>query len=298
MTQPAEPAEKLQALRRAITEVFKSLLTDVGDDDVAAITCVMDLEDALSDLSGLLGLTPRLLEIASLGPRVEERVATRRDEVRRQHADLVAQRAALEADRELSRQLDQIKSEKEQIAARIAELQRVKQIMGELPTLRATLSTLEETIAAEQESEAGQITGDLAAAIRAIAGLTARQRSALGAELSATTEELETTTRQTAEQRAQLADLTVQLAAQVAEAQELKVAAEQELPALQLHLQADADLVSGLDAADLGDGGARTDRVKSVLADAEQRLADLDSKLRPLLNAHASTYEQARQLRR
>lgn len=297
MTEPVEPDEKLRVLRRAVTDVSKALLADVGDDDVAAINCVLALEDALSDLGGLLGLVPSLLDIASLGPRVEERVAARRKEVERQHADLMTQRAALDADRELSDQLDQIKAEQEQISARIAELRRVKQIMEELPTLRATLSTLQETVTTAQETQAAQITADLTAAVQALVDLTQLQRSTVGAELSATTDELEAAVKQTGEQRAQLADLKERLAAQDAESRELKNAGEHDLPVLQLHLQANADLVNGLDAAGLPAGG-RVDRVKGALADVRERLADLDDKLKPLLVAHALAYEQALQIRR
>lgn len=298
MSEPVEPAEKLLALRRVITDASKALLADVGDDDVAAINCVLAMEDALGDLSDLLGLVPSLLDIASLGPRVDERVAARCHEVERQHAELMRQRAALDADRELAGQLDQIKAEQEQIAGRIADLTRVKQITEELPALRATLRTLEQSTTTAQETEAEQVSADLTAAARALASLTERQRSAVGAELSAMTDAVETAVRQTAEQREQLADLKDRLAAQIAEAQELKNATDTDLPALQLHVQADAELVSGLDNAGLGNGDLRVDRVKGALADVAQRLADLDTNLRPLLIAHARAYEQARQIRR
>jgi hypothetical protein len=298
MTQPAVPESKLQVLRRAAADTAATLLKDVGDDDVAAINCVLALEDALRDLNGLLGLVPSLLEIAALGSRVEERVIARRDEVERQRAELTVERAALEADRELSRQLDEIKAEKDQIAAKIAELQRVKLIMGELPALRATVRTLEETVTTAQESDASQITVDLTAAVGAISGLSKHQGSAVSEELSGTAQELEAATKQTAQQRQQLAQMKDQLAGQIAEARELKAAADNELPAIQLYLQADADLLSGLEAAEIGNGGTRVSRVKESLAEITQRLADLDTKLKPLLIAHARAYEQALQVRR
>jgi chromosome segregation ATPase len=300
MTQPIAPAptDRLQALRQAIADVSASVGADVGDDDVAAINCVIGLESALKDLGALLDIIPGLLELASLGPDVDGRVTTKAAEVGRRRAELVTLRARLDAERELTQQLEGIKAERDRIADQLAELYRVKEIAEELPGLRETVSRLQESIGAADQAQAEQVIADLTLAVRTIAELTSRQREMAGAELAAAADEVVTAARRTTEQREQLATLNDQLAAQVAEAEQLRVEAELNLPALQMHLQADATLVQGLDDAGIGTGGAQVTRVRGVLDELAQVLADLDNDLKPLLIAHAQAYEQAREIRR
>ncbi len=82
------------------------------------------LDDALGGLTALLGLVPGLLAVASLGRDLDERVTALRAEVERQRTALAAGRAAIDANRELAEALDEVKAERQRLAARARNLSR------------------------------------------------------------------------------------------------------------------------------------------------------------------------------
>jgi len=56
--QQAGPLAAIEALGAAVARAHQSLTADIGQDDVTALRCIIELDNSLSGLEGLLGLLP------------------------------------------------------------------------------------------------------------------------------------------------------------------------------------------------------------------------------------------------
>lgn len=292
------PAAALTALRSAIAWAADSL-SDVSasGDDLAALQAVIALGDAMADLERLFGLVPALVEIASPGRSVEQRMAAHQSTLNRLRTELDADRSALKAAGDVEKRLAQAQAQHDEMRAQIAILELQRAVAGQLPALEATLGSLREAIDEATARQAEQVAQGLVTAVRRLADLTQEQRGLIGGDLARLAEDVVTSGEALAAETARLDELRAEEAARLSEAQEIRREHEEALPALELHRRADEALTEGLAAGCPPSDESALERVRGSLADIGQHLADLDTALKPLLEQHASAYTEARRIR-
>ena len=147
-------AAPLSALPHAIGWAAESLTVGADLDEVAALHAVHALSDVMPALTELLGLLPGWCRRRP-GPPVTDRVAGYTAELSRQQAWLEAERAALEQPQELKQQIATAKGERALLRSEIEELSRGRQLMAELPGLRARREQLAAAVS-DAEVKAGE----------------------------------------------------------------------------------------------------------------------------------------------
>jgi hypothetical protein len=293
-----DPAAPLGALEHAAAWAAQSLAADAGqDDDVVAFERVVALDQALPRLSELFRLVPVLVDIASPGRSVSERLAACEAELGRQRAALADERAALEAMKALERQLSEAESEREELKAAIAALEHRRLLVQELPALRARQAELEVIMASAATGDGDEVLRKLDEALRRLRELSQAQRALLEARNAQLLIDIAVAGEVVERERARRDALVAELADRQAEAEQLRREHEQNLPALIAEREADHDLVTGLTTAGLLAGETAAERVQAELADIGDRLAAVSRSLKPLLDEQAAKYAAARQIR-
>ena len=290
-------AGSLEMLGQAADWAARTVLADIGDDDAAAFECVIALDKALPLVAELLDQVPELLRLASPGPGVSSRLAAAEAAFGRQQSALSIERGQLEAARGLERRVAEVEAERDRLRDRIARLERSRLIEEELPALRALQAELEAAVSQAQADEGDEVVRGLAAAARRLVELTEEQRSLIATGNGRLVSEVAACADAAARELARRDELTTELAGREQEAEQLQAEQQRMLPGLQARQQADRDLAVGLDAAGLPTGESAVGRVRAELAEIEQRIADLEAALRPLMRPHAQEYEDARQVR-
>lgn len=292
------PAAALAVLRHAMAWAAASLPAEISEgNDVAALECVIGLDDVLAQLAGLLEVLPGIVAAASPGRAVEERIAERRAVLDRERSRLAAERSALAAAGDIERQLSQAEAERDQIQAQVNMLERQQQLAAELPAMRAVLDKLRTATDAATADSADEIAGGLVAVIRTLTDLTESQRDLLGPDLSRLTDEAASAGQALAAERQRCEDLRAETAGCLAEADRLRQEAEQVIPGLELCRQADQALADGLTVGAVPSAGSELERVRSELAAVTVMLTRLDDLLKPLLAEHARAYADALRIR-
>jgi DNA repair exonuclease SbcCD ATPase subunit len=286
------PAGSLEALGHAADWAARTMLAETGDDDAVAFECVVALDRALPHVAELLGQVPGLLRIASPGVTVSNRLAAAEAEFSRRRSALAVERGQLEAVRDLERRAAAIEAERDGLRDRIARLEQSRLIEEELPALRGRRAELEGAVSQASADEGEGVIRGLEAAARRLLEMTEEQRLliAAGTEVAAAADAA-------ARELARRGELTAELEARKQEAEQLLAEQQRILPGLQARQQADRDLAAGLDVGGLPAGESAVSRVRAELAGIEQRIADIEAVLKPLLRQHVQEYEDARQIR-
>jgi chromosome segregation ATPase len=291
-------AAALTALGSAIASAVESLAVGVGQDRLAAFQCVDAIKKALPLLGDLLDLVPGLVQLASPGRTVSERLADGNARLASQHAELETAWAQLQALTAVEDQVQEAAAETSRLQARIDEIERTQRLAQDLPVLRAQLEALEEASADATDGDEAQVAERLTAGARRLLTLTERQRALLGTETDKMIGDLGAAQEALAAERSRAGELRTELATRIAEAEQLRNEHERNLPALVAYRQADQDLADGLGAAAaVGRSGSGLERVRAALGDIARQLADVDRNLKPLVEDHAQAYVDSRQIR-
>jgi chromosome segregation ATPase len=291
------PQAAFSGLRFAVVWTTETLEAQLGQDDAAAIRCVQELAKALSELEKLFSLVPGLIELASPGGPVTERIVARQAELAAQYAQLAEERQALEALQEMEDSLRKGEHERSQLRAQIRDLERSQQLIQELPNLRGRLEELQAVTSDTQGRDGETVVADLSAAAQRLLELTENQRKLLDSESRALLSSIEAAETRLTRAHDDRDKRAAELATRLAEADELRHEQEETLPALQAHRQADAALADALSTAGLTTGESGIQRVRAALAEVETQLAAIDGLLRPLMAEHTRAYEEERQIR-
>lgn len=292
-----DPVAPLGVLEHAAAWAAQSLAAVGRDDDVVAFERVVALDHALPRLSELFRLVPALVDAASPGRSVSERLAACEAELGRQRAALAGEREALEAMKDLERQLSEAESEREELRAAIAALEQRRLLVQELPALRARQAELEAIMASIAAGDGDEVLRKLDDALRRLRELSQAQRSLLETRNAQLLTDIAVVGEVVERERARRDALAAELAGRQAEAEDLQRELEQNLPALQAQREADQDLVAGLTTAGLPAGESAVERVQAELASIGDRLAAVGRSLKPLVDEQSAKYAAARQIR-
>jgi chromosome segregation ATPase len=293
----AGPLASLTALRAAVAWSQRALSAEVGQDAAIAFRCIAGLDDSLSDLGRLLDLVPGIVSVVSPGQTVLDRIADRRTLLEKQQAALRSERAAIAAAGDLDRQLKEAEAERDQLSARIQMLERQHLLAAELPALQTRLSTAQEAVDSATAAAANQVAGGLVAAAGQLTDLTEQQRALLGPELARLIDEAAAATAALADETQRRDEVTAELDRRRGEAEALQGELQDKLASLEEHRQADQDVADGLTKAGLPARASSVERVQVASGEIAQRLSDLDSMLRPLLDEQARVYFDDREIR-
>jgi hypothetical protein len=239
---------------------------------------------------------PGLLRTASPGAAVGGRLAAAEAELSRQQAALAAERDQLETARDLEKRASEVEAERGLLRERIERLARSRLIERELPVLRARRAELEATVSQASADEGDEVVRGLGVAARRLLELTEEQRSLIGAVSDRLVSDVAEAAEAAARELARRDELTAELAAREQEAQQLIAAQQSIVPGLEARQRADRDLLAALDAGGLPAGDSAVERIRAELTEIERRIADVEGLLKPLLQQHAESYADARQV--
>lgn len=298
------PVAPLLALRHAADWAARTVLKEACSDDMAAFECVVALDDALPPVRDLMRQAPELVNLASAGSAVGDRLAASAAELAREREALAAERAGLESARELLARLAEAEAERARLRDEIRRSERAALIERELPALRRTLAELTTATpaAAAGAAEAGTVISGLIAAARRLTELTEEQQSILDADNDRLAARVADAAAAAGQALARHAELAAELEAREREAAELRATEENLLPGLRARRQADAELAEALAASQQAgsqQAGAPpgVERVRAELAELGERVDQAESLLRPLLRKHQQAYEEASKVR-
>lgn len=291
------PVGPLEALGRAADQAARTVLAEIGGDDVAAFECVVALDDSLPRVAELLDRVPELLRIASPGAAVSSRLFAAEAEVRRQQSALAAERGQLEAARDLERRAAEVEAERDRIREHVERLERSRLVEQELPALRTRRAELEAAVSQASAREGDEVVQGLGAAARLLLELTEEQRSLLVTGNDRLVPDLAAATEAAARELTRRDELVAGLAAREQEAGQLLAEQQRMLPGLQAMQRADRDLLAGLDGGALPAGESAIARVRAELSEIGERIAGVEDLLKPLLEQHVQAYKDARQVR-
>lgn len=293
-----DPEATVREFGRAVARAATALGAVVTRaDDEIAFACVLALDEAFTRFAGVLSVLPQALELAAPGRTVSARLAQRQAELAAADIELARLRTELDRLTEVEQGLRDAEAERELLTARLADLTKVRERAEQLPAVRERLAAFEAAVAATAVEDADTM-ARLTAGIRQLSALTARQRLVLGAQLEHAIAELAAAEEALARQQARIERLKADQASLEAESTALPESFGDELDALAKWRQADADFADALDATDGAPAtGPTLSRVRGVLTDLDTRLADIDSRLRPLLEARTIAREEALRVR-
>jgi DNA repair exonuclease SbcCD ATPase subunit len=283
----------MAALLGVVEWAADSLAVGMSQDEISAFTWVQMLDDALPRLAELLGHVPELVSLASPGRTVAERLAEARSEVETKRDQLARDHAALTELNATDARLRNIETERINLKARIAQLQRRHRWAEELPSIRAQAASLEKALG-DITDDSTEVAAKLKSAAERLLELTQAQRKLLGAQVEQILAEIESADEEVAELRDRYATLTSEADRRQADRQALRREVEQILPDLEARRQADQEIGDALAAGGLPGGGSGLARVRSELADIAGRLSSLETQLAPLLSSHAQAYREDR----
>ena len=291
-----DPEAALEALRHAIARAARSL-DEAGQDEAVAFRCVVALDETLPQLGELLQLVPGVVDLASPGRTVSQRIARYQDELGKQRAELTSLRATLDGMRDLEKGLLEGEAERDGLRARISELERAGQLAHEIPSLRARVDELESVTERAAAADAADITTRLTAAAGHLRSLTQEQRGLLGERTSQSIADAEAAGQALAAEHERAEQADAYLTSRTEELDQLQAERRRGVQVIKAWRQADADLAEGLSAAGVPPGGSALERVRTALAAIEQRISDIDEQLRPLLLEHSRMHEETRRIR-
>ncbi|QIS10504.1 hypothetical protein [Nocardia arthritidis] len=269
-----DPLAALRVLRHAIiwsAATVAAALSGSGDEpgtDDAALELVIAVDDAVAEADLLVDVVPRLADHALAGVRVTEYLRRQIDALVSLSDQVAAAGHEYEAVRDVEAELIASGAEHDRLTARLAELTRLRELADSLPELRDMhdeLTRRESAMLAETDAAEAAL---LATAER-VGALSAERLSRLGTSTAEALTRLRDTESRWAAVAAQFAD---------AERKVTKLRDEYLVlsAALRAHAEVDADLTARLDGAERG---SVTDRVRTVLADVQSLLDQVDTAL-------------------
>jgi chromosome segregation ATPase len=283
-----DPEATVRELGRAAAMAAAALAAVVTRaDDETAFACVLALDEAFTRFAGVLSVLPQALELAPPGRTVSARLAQRQAELSAADIELTGLRTELDTLSEVEQGLRDAEAERELLTARLEDLTKARERAEQLPAVRERLAAF----------EAADTIARLTEGIRQLSALTDRQRMVLGAQLEQAITEMAAAGEALARQQARIKRLKADQARLEAESTALTESFGHELDALAKWRQADADLTNALDTARAPAAESNLDQLKGILIDLETRLADIDSRLRPVLEARARAREEALRVR-
>lgn len=280
-----------------VADWAQSVLSQVGDDEDAALEYVIALYDALPRVTRLTDHLPALVKAASPGAEVSERLAEARSRLDSQQAALAAERARIEEARDLEARAREVAAERDGLAERIERLERARRVERELPALRARKDELEAAVCSASVAEGNEVLSGLREAAMALRALSEEQRSLLAEENGQMVSAVTAAVQAVQDERDRRDELAAELDRREQEAGQLRAERERELPGLRARRQADEELLAGIAAAGLLAGASAAERVRVELSEIEQRIENAEGILKPLFRRHALAYEEARKTR-
>jgi DNA repair exonuclease SbcCD ATPase subunit len=302
-TRETAPEHRVRAMRslaelgEAITAASAALLAIPDDDRRTAYLCAEPLDAALTGLTALLEAAPEITGLGAPKSRVRESLDHSREELSTMRAEVAAHRAVLDQLMETQEQFADASIEARELRDRIAALERVKHSVAEIPALREAAAGLEADVAALDAADATAVAERLASAVERLALLSEQQRSALSDDAGAMIVRAESAASELSDLRARADAAAAETARHEDEAAQLKAAHGDTLAVLAAWSRADLDLADGMRQTIPGTSDNPTRSLLGELDGITQRLRELDGVLGPLLDVHASAYEEARKTR-
>ncbi len=294
---PPGPEAALAELRRATALVTSAFAAAPVTDDVAAFGCVVQLDQALGQLSDVLRIVPGIVEMAAAGDPVNERLSRYQAELSRRQAEVAAAHADLGKLRDLEQEVEKTEAERNRLRDRIDELEHAHRIAAELPSLRLRLQALQAAVAGIDAADARDVTDMLVHAVGHLHAMTEQQRAVLGEQARSLIADAESAGQALGQERARRDAAAAELAVRSEEAKQVTAVLEEKLAILKAWHQADADLAEALNATGIPAASSALQRVRAELSALERRVAELDGQLRPVLAEHARAYEEATKTR-
>gem|GEM_PF-4632850 len=224
------------------------------------------------------------------------RLAQRQAQLAAADIELAGLRTELDTLSEVEQGLRDAEAERELLTARLTDLTKARERAEQLPAVRERLAAVKAAVAATAAEDADTM-ARLTEGIRQLSALTARQKKVLGAQLEQAIAEMAAADEALARQQARIERLKADQASLEEESTALTESFGHELDALGKWRQADADLTDALDTVGAPAAGSNLDRLRGILTDLDTRLANIDSRLRPLLEARTRAREEALRVR-
>ena len=294
---PPGAAVAARELGAAVDRLATALRTIPADAEAAAYDSLRDLNEALSGLAGLLGEVPRIVGLGDPAPAVERRLEQSQAELVARQADIALYRKALDGLAATEKDLDEVTARARALRERVTELEAARQTAGEIPRLRSMVQALEEDIAALDATDGADVIARVITAAERLATMTDSQRVTAGAKAAGLAARAEAAAEELRGLQDQADTATADLARRENAAEQLKTAHSDTLPMLAAWTKADLDVANGLRTVLLSTADTPLQAVQGELNGMQQRLAQLDEVLGPLLTAQTQAYEQARQVR-
>lgn len=288
------PAATIREFGRATGRMVTALAIAASSDEATALACVFELHEAFGQLTSALAVLPEVITRADAGSRVETQLRQRQAEAAAAAAGLAAMHADLGALGEAERDLQAMEAEQVVLAARLAELEQASARAGQLSAMREHIAALE--AAAIPAEDADELAGRLAAALARLQGLTDEQRAALGPQLDRALADAQTSGENLQRTRDRKMELDSDLERLADEMAEVTMLIKSELPALAEWRKADAAIADAL-AAVGHDSGTTPQRLRTALAELEERMMAIEDMLDPLYTAYIHSRDEALAIR-
>ena len=294
---PPGAAVAARELGAAVDRLATALRAIPADAEAAAYDSLRDLNEALSGLAGLLGEVPRIVGLGDPAPAVERRLEQSQAELVARQADIALYRKALDGLAATEKDLDEVTAQARALRERVTELEAAKQTAGEIPQLRSMVQALEEDIAELDATDGVDVIARVITASERLATMTDSQRVTAGEKAAGLSARAEAVAKELRELQDRADTATADLARRENDAEQLKTAHSDTLSMLAAWTKADLDVANGLRTVLLSTADTPLQAVQGELDGMQQRLAQLDEVLGPLLAAQTQAYEQARQVR-
>jgi DNA repair exonuclease SbcCD ATPase subunit len=290
------PLAALEALRWATDWVARTIdeATRVPADAAAwsetlPIQAVIALDDVLTAARPVTDWGQDLLSAARLGPSARERLRDRQRQLDEIRAGTTRERSILEdllvTEGAITTQLGSLDA----LRRRVTELRRLERLARALDELRTQRDLIEARIAALGAGTA-ETTTALQVRGSELVVLTEDRLTALGAERARLMHRVNTVTDRLADQTRRLESTRAELAAFEEKYEQLTVEHTDRVASLRRYAAADQEIADALAAISVPDDDpalSQLDQVRNLARDAETRLAAVDRALRAALTAHA-----------
>jgi chromosome segregation ATPase len=294
-------AAALAALGHALAWATESLDAVDLKDEMVVFRQVAAASDAFIKVGPLVAALAPLVDSDVVGATIRQRLnrcGAHLEETREKANRIESELAVL---RERETELRAAAAAHEELTARRVELRRMVELAGELPELRARLAETEADAAAIH-AEVTEAENDLRRGADRLLRVSEDQRALLAPDLGRLMDEAAQAETALAAERARHRELEGKLADHLAGFERLRED-HGKLPGLQAYAAAERELIDGFALLDAQnpeepppDERSPLSRASAAIADAERRLTELDTLLKPVLERHAEAYEQARAL--
>jgi hypothetical protein len=292
LAEPDDPRTALRVLRHAIA--WSTAAVSAGGDEPAGepIELVIALDDALTQVDGLLERVPVIAEQGVAGVPVTTYLRRQAQALAELSDRVAVARQEHEALLSLETELRACAEEHDRTLARVAELKRLERLAESLPAIREQRDRLARRLALKVDPDEG--------AEQALVD-TADEVVTLGAELLADLGErtrdlldrLAEQERRWAEEKQRYAEEEARLTRMRADYDKLAEEREKMVASLKVHAQIDDDLLNRLPSAG---AGTSVERVRSALAEAQRIVDDVDRALADALEHHDRFLEENRRV--